>query len=432
MAREQRELKVTRQQVGGTELLSPSEQAALAGEQEPKRSNWERYAQRAWQYAQRIIEYVRPAQERTTLTPAQQERKQRLESERRVLFQHVDNIFDEQKRPDVLKQLLGANITIQGKTYSLDRFVGAGGYGAVFGASLDGKPGYIIKLSQTFDRDYLNKPLPPDASEAQQGSVTRARSAVVEISSLHHLDSDEPDHPFPHYYGGALLPDPDHKPFTPDRRIAAIVMEEIDGADLNNFIQPEGELARDNPEVVLNWVRQLVEAVAQMHEQRVLHLDLKPDNVMVQHADGRLRLVDFGAAQRTKFRDKETNLPEWTQKKMVLFTPTYVTDAERNQVTIARDIYSLGVVIEQLLYGKPSAEQLNDALKLQSDRAELLGKLPEYLQTVGELAKKMTVQDPTQRIDMAAVQQTIADLPTFEDAVAPAEAVLVDEEEKVA
>src|SRR3989338_7455406 len=98
MAREQRELKVTRQQVGGTELLSPSEQAALAGEQEPKRSNWERYAQRAWQYAQRIIEYVRPAQERTTLTPAQQERKQRLESERRVLFQHVDNIFDAQKR----------------------------------------------------------------------------------------------------------------------------------------------------------------------------------------------------------------------------------------------------------------------------------------------------------------------------------------------
>lgn len=80
----------------------------------------------------------------------------------------------------------------------------------------------------------------------------------------------------------------------------------------------------------------------------------------------------------------------------------------------------------------PSAEQLNDVATLQADQAALLQQLPDYLQKLSELAKKMTEPDPTKRIDLASVQQALADLPRFTDVAAPAEAMLVDEEEQVA
>lgn len=133
-------------------------------------------------------------------------------------------------------------------------------------------------------------------------------------------------------------------------------MEYVDGEDLATLIRRIGRLPQDKG---LDIARQLCAGLAAAHDRGVLHLDLKPSNVMLD-GRGRVRITDFGLARLAA----EQEGPE-----AVVGTPAYMAPEQlvSAQVTEQSDIYSLGLILIEVFTGKPAydADSKAELLKLR-------------------------------------------------------------------
>ena len=122
-----------------------------------------------------------------------------------------------------------------------------------------------------------------------------------------------------------------------------IVMEFIDGKTLKNLIKRRGALTL--PEVI-DIMLQLTSAIACAHDSYIIHRDIKPQNVMILE-DGRVKITDFGIAMAL-------NNNELTQTNSVMGSVHYLPpeQASGSGSTIKSDIYSLGILMYELLTGK--------------------------------------------------------------------------------
>jgi hypothetical protein len=125
-------------------------------------------------------------------------------------------------------------------------------------------------------------------------------------------------------------------------------MEHVDGADLNALIR-SGSL---DPGQVLRLFAQICEALQYAHDEGITHRDIKPANLLVDHR-GRVKIADFGLAKL--LRGDETLSAGLTMTGMVMGTPHYMAPEQWEAnvpVDHRADIYSLGVVLYELLTGK--------------------------------------------------------------------------------
>ena len=122
---------------------------------------------------------------------------------------------------------------------------------------------------------------------------------------------------------------------------AYLVMEFFDGGDLNKRL--EGKAL--SPEEALQIFRELMFALGDIHEQGILHRDLKPQNLMFR-ADGSLAILDFGIAKHIDAIDR-------TGAGEVLGTPRYMSPEQvrGSALDLRTDIYSAGVLLYQMLTG---------------------------------------------------------------------------------
>lgn len=130
-------------------------------------------------------------------------------------------------------------------------------------------------------------------------------------------------------------------PGKPD--VAYMVMEFLGGGSLRDRLKP-GTVMR--PQDALGLVAVLAEALHHAHEQDILHLDIKPENILFD-LKGRPVLTDFGIGRKMKGDDK-------TRQSVAFGTIDYASPEQKAQMMLGRtaDIYSLGVVLFELLTGQ--------------------------------------------------------------------------------
>lgn len=122
-----------------------------------------------------------------------------------------------------------------------------------------------------------------------------------------------------------------------------IVMEYIEGKTLKQLIKQYGPLSIGE---VIDVMEQLVSAVEHAHSRGVIHRDIKPQNIIVR-SDGTVKLTDFGIAIAQ-------NAAQLTQTNNIMGSVHYLAPelAKGQMATAQSDIYSLGVVMFELLSGR--------------------------------------------------------------------------------
>ena len=200
--------------------------------------------------------------------------------------------------------------------YKILREIGRGGMGAVYEASRDDG-----QFSQKVALKLIKRGM--DSDEI----LRRFRNERQILASLKHenitslLDGGITESGSPYY-----------------------VMEFVEGAPIDEFCE---KLSVDEK---LKLFRQVCSAVAYAHARLVVHRDLKPSNVIVTDA-GTAKLLDFGIAKVLDTHDLPSHK---TATQLGMMTPQYASPEQirGEQVTTSADVYSLGLLLYEILTGK--------------------------------------------------------------------------------
>ncbi|MBI4864070.1 MAG: serine/threonine protein kinase [Candidatus Riflebacteria bacterium] len=166
------------------------------------------------------------------------------------------------------------------------------------------------------------------------------------------------------------------------------VMELLDGPTLRNHITAMERLDRTE---ALSTVAAIGEALQVLEERRMLHRDIKPQNVIIDRERGPV-LIDLGLVKRPDYTQG------LTQTRSLLGTPLYVAPeiVLGNAADLRSDVYSLGVVLHEMLAGQPPFTGVVRAVLLAhvNDAPPRIDGLAEDLQ---ELVDRMLSKDPLDR-----------------------------------
>ena len=187
-----------------------------------------------------------------------------------------------------------------------------------------------------------------------------------------------------------------------------IVMEYVNGKTLKSLIKKRGAL---NLNEVIDIMLQLTSAIACAHDSYIIHRDIKPQNVLILE-DGRVKITDFGIAMAL-------NSNELTQTNSVMGSVHYLPpeQASGSGATIKSDIYSLGILMFELLTGKVPFKGDNAveiAIKHMRDPIPSVCSInPEIPQSVENIILTACAKNPKNRYD--AVVEMHEDLVTCLD-----------------
>ncbi len=184
-----------------------------------------------------------------------------------------------------------------------------------------------------------------------------------------------------------------------------IVMEYVQGKTLKQYIQ---EFAPISPARCVHIMKELTSAIANAHENHIIHRDIKPQNILMD-AEGNVKITDFGIAMTL-------SATSFTQTNSVLGTVHYLSpeQARGGTATNKSDIYALGIVLYELLTGElpfSGESAVSIALKhLQTETPSVRAFDATIPQSLENVVLKATAKDASHRY--ATVEEMQEDLET--------------------
>ena len=176
-----------------------------------------------------------------------------------------------------------------------------------------------------------------------------------------------------------------------------IVMELVEGRDLGRVLREEGPLSEDRATRI---AAQIADALEHSHAAGLIHRDIKPENVIVGSGD-RVKVTDFGIARA----QAETSL---TATGSFLGTAQYISPEQASgaEVTPASDIYSLGIVLFEMLTGTvpfTGDSAVAVAMRHINDRVPAPSSMrSEVSPTMDAVVEKATASQPEARYATAS------------------------------
>ena len=173
-----------------------------------------------------------------------------------------------------------------------------------------------------------------------------------------------------------------------------IVMEYIEGKTLKQLLKKRETLTL--PEVI-DIMLQLTDRLAHAHESYIIHRDIKPQNIMILD-NGLVKITDFGIAMAL-------NATQLTQTNSVMGSVHYLPPEQANgkSATVKSDIYSLGILMYELITGSVPFKGDNAveiALKHMKEKIPSIRKQnPTIPQSVENIVIKATAKNPRNRYD---------------------------------
>ncbi|MGW7818981.1 serine/threonine-protein kinase [Streptomyces puniciscabiei] len=188
--------------------------------------------------------------------------------------------------------------------------------------------------------------------------------------------------------------------------LLALVMDLVDGPDLHRYLRENGPLT---PVAAALMTAQIADALAASHADGVVHRDLKPANVLLAQQDGRMHpmLTDFGIARLA-------DSPGLTRTQEFVGTPAYVApeSAEGRPQTSAVDVYGAGILLYELVTGRPpfagstALEVLHQHLSAEPRRPSTV---PDPLWTVIERCLRKNPDDRPSAENLARGLRVVAE-----------------------
>lgn len=181
-----------------------------------------------------------------------------------------------------------------------------------------------------------------------------------------------------------------------DAAIPYLVMEYVKGKTLKEYIIEHSPIA---PEQAVKIMKQLASALAHAHHNQIVHRDIKPQNILMDE-EGNVKISDFGIAMAL-------SATSYTQTNSVLGTVHYLSpeQARGGNATKKSDIYSLGIVMYELLTGRlpfSGESAVSIALKhLQTETPSLREIVPTIPQSLENVVLKATAKNAQHRYQSA-------------------------------
>lgn len=185
-----------------------------------------------------------------------------------------------------------------------------------------------------------------------------------------------------------------------DDGLQYIVMEYIEGTDLKEYIQHHGPTT---PEDAIHIMSQVLSAMALAHQNRIIHRDIKPQNLLI-NKDNTIKVTDFGIAVALS----HTSI---TQTNSLLGSVHYISPEQaRGSVTTTKsDLYALGIVLYELLSGEvpfDGESAVSIALKhFQEEIPSVREVNPAVPQALENVILKATAKEPVDRYNSCEEMQ---------------------------
>ena len=242
--------------------------------------------------------------------------------------------------------------TLQNGKYTIVKELGHGSFGITYQATTDvalnGKLGNMnvkvnVAIKEFFMPDLNNRAVDGSTVEGTKNTLVvdyrrKFRREAENLARLHHAGIVKVLEIFD------------------ENNTTYYVMEYIEGENLDKYIMRRGHLDENETKVV---VCEIASALEYMHKYRMLHLDLKPKNIM-HDSNGRVKLIDFGLSKQYTAEGE----PE-TSTSIGMGTPGYAPIEQANYhqdgtFPVTLDIYAFGATIYKMLTGQtpPHASDL--------------------------------------------------------------------------